>query len=66
VLAQAAIACPKADALVIARIDHQVGDCVVGGNGQDRLRAVGARLAVAIGDALVEQEDFNVLGAVGE
>ena len=48
------------------RVNHQVGDYVVTDERQYRFGTIAARRAVAEGDVLVEQEDFNVLGAVDE
>ena len=53
-------------ALLIARVHDQVDDRIVALERQHRLGAVGAWCAVFIVDALVEQENFDILGAVGK
>ena len=53
-------------ALLIARVDDQVDDRIVALERQHRLGAVGAWCAVFVVDALVEQENFDILGAVGK
>ena len=62
----AAVTRLEAHPLVSAWIDDQIGDGVVDDDAQHGLGAIGARRAVALGDTLIEQEDFDVLGTVDE
>ena len=56
----------KTHALLICRVDDEVGYCFAALDGQYGLGAVGAGYAVFVVDALVKKEDFDILGAIGK